>query len=92
MIWDFFDRGQRRSFYETAYGPLGLRDARYDGLQFVRMPVEADVEYLFVEGRLLRVEVDRRRRWMTRQLDAAIRAHRLQLHRPRALLERSTAS
>ena len=49
MIWDFFSRGQEPSFYETAYGPLGYA-RRYDGVEMVRMPVEADVEYLFVEG------------------------------------------
>jgi hypothetical protein len=49
MIWDFFERGEPGNFYDTSYGPLGYA-TWLDGLQFVRMPVEADVEYLFVEG------------------------------------------
>ena len=49
MIWDFFSRAAEPSFYETAYGPLGYA-RRYGDVEMVRMPVEADVEYLFVEG------------------------------------------
>jgi hypothetical protein len=73
MIWDFFDRGQQPSFYETAYGPLGYA-ARVDGLQVVRMPVEADVEYLFVEGVYFAWKATADDAWMARQLDAAVRA------------------
>ena len=73
MIWDFFSRGQEPSFYETAYGPLGYA-RRYDGVEMVRMPVEADVEYLFVEGVYFAWKSTADDAWMTRQLDAAIRA------------------
>ena len=73
MIWDFFSRGQEPSFYETAYGPLGYA-RRYDSVEMVRMPVEADVEYLFVEGVYFAWKSTADDAWMTRQLDAAIRA------------------
>jgi hypothetical protein len=73
MIWDFFDRGALPSFYETAYGPLGYA-RRYDGVEMVRMPAEADVEYLFVEGVYFAWKMSGDDVWMRRQLDAAIRA------------------
>ena len=73
MIWDFFDRGQLPSFYETAYGPLGYA-RRYDGVEMVRMPAEADVEYLFVEGLFYAWKSNADDAWMERQLDAAVRA------------------
>lgn len=73
MIWDFFDRGQQPSFYETAYGPLGYA-RRYDGVELVRMPAEADVEYLFVEGVYYAWKSNADDAWMARQLDAAVRA------------------
>ena len=73
MIWDFFSRGRSPSFYETAYGPLGYA-RRYDGVEMVRMPVEADVEYLFVEGVYFAWKSTADDAWMGRQLDAAIRA------------------
>ena len=73
MIWDFFSRGQEPSFYETAYGPLGYA-RRYDEVEMVRMPVEADVEYLFVEGVYFAWKSTADDAWMGRQLDAAIRA------------------
>jgi hypothetical protein len=73
MIWDFFDRGRLPSFYETAYGPLGYA-RRYDGVEMVRMPAEADVEYLFVEGLFYAWKSNADDAWMERQLDAAVRA------------------
>jgi hypothetical protein len=73
MIWDFFSRGQEPSFYETAYGPLGYA-RRYDGIEMVRMPAEADVEYLFVEGVYFAWKSTADDAWMGRQLDAAVRA------------------
>ena len=73
MVWDFFSRGSEPSFYETAYGPLGYA-RRYDGVEMVRMPVEADVEYLFVEGVYFAWKSTADDAWMARQLDAAIRA------------------
>ncbi len=73
MIWDFFSRAAEPSFYETAYGPLGYA-RRYDGLEMVRMPVEADVEYLFVEGVHAAWRMSGDHAWMARQLDAAVRA------------------
>ena len=74
MIWDFFDRGKEPSFFETAYGPLGYAARVAEGLQVVRMPAEADVEYLFVEGLYYAWKSAADDAWMTRQLDAAIRA------------------
>jgi hypothetical protein len=73
MIWDFFAHGEPGNFYDTAYGPLGYT-AWLDGLQFVRMPVEADVEYLFVEGVYFGWKMTADDAWMRRQLDAAVRA------------------
>ncbi len=73
MVWDFFSRGSEPSFYETAYGPLGYA-RRYDGVEMVRMPVEADVEYLFVEGVYFAWKSTADDAWMARQLDAAVRA------------------
>jgi hypothetical protein len=45
-----------------------------DGVQLVRMPAEADVEYLFVEGVYYGWKSNADDGWMARQLDAAIRA------------------
>jgi len=73
MIWDFFARGEPGNFYDTAYGPLGYA-TWLDGLQFVRMPVEADVEYLFVEGVYFAWKMTADDAWMRWQLDAAVRA------------------
>lgn len=74
MIWDNFRPGDGPgNFFQTAYGPLGYAD-RIDGLQFVRMPVTADVEYLFVEGLYFAWKMTGDDEWMARQLDAAIRA------------------
>ena len=73
MIWDFFSGGREPSFYETAYGPLGYA-RRYGDVEMVRMPVEADVEYLFVEGVYFAWKMGGDDAWMKRQLDAAIRA------------------
>jgi hypothetical protein len=73
MIWDFFAHGVPGNFYDTAYGPLGYT-TWLDGLQFVRMPVEADVEYLFVEGVYFAWKMTGDDAWMRRQLDAAVRA------------------
>ena len=74
MIWDFFDRGKEPSFFETAYGPLGYAARVAGGLQVVRMPAEADVEYLFVEGLYYAWKSTADDAWMQKQLDAAIRA------------------
>jgi hypothetical protein len=73
MIWDNFNRAGEPSFFETAYGPLGYA-RRYDGLEMVRMPLEADVEYLFVEGVYFAWKMTGDDAWMRRQLDAATRA------------------
>jgi hypothetical protein len=73
MVWDFFSRGQEPSFYETAYGPLGFA-RRYGSVEMVRMPAEADVEYLFVEGVYYAWKSNADDAWLARQLDAAIRA------------------
>jgi hypothetical protein len=73
MIWDFFTHGEAGDFYDTAYAPLGYA-TWLDGLQFVRMPVEADVEYLFVEAVYYAWKMNADDAWMARQLDAAIRA------------------
>jgi hypothetical protein len=73
MIWDFFTHGEPGDFYDTAYAPLGYA-TWLDGLQFVRMPVEADVEYLFVEAVYFAWKMIADDAWMARQLDAAVRA------------------
>ncbi|HEX9189324.1 MAG TPA: hypothetical protein VGB87_19760, partial [Vicinamibacteria bacterium] len=73
MVWDFFSLGREPSFYETAYGPLGYA-RRYGEVEMVRMPVEADVEYLFVEGVYFAWKWTADDAWMARQLDAAVRA------------------
>jgi hypothetical protein len=80
MIWDFFNQGQARgNFYDTAYAPLGY-GTWIDGVQFVRMPVEADVEYLFVEGVYFGWKMTGDDEWMARQLDAAVRALDYSMH------------
>jgi hypothetical protein len=73
IIWDFFAQDPNPTFFETAYGPLGYA-RRYDGLSLVRMPVEADVEYLFVEGVYYAWKANADDAWMRRQLDAAVKA------------------
>jgi hypothetical protein len=73
MIWDFFSHGEPGNFFDTAYAPLGYA-SWIDRLQFVRMPVEADVEYLFVEGVYFAWKMTGDDAWMAAQLDAAIRA------------------
>ena len=74
MIWDFFRGGLAEgNFYDTAFEPHGFA-RRLDGLQFARMPVEADVEYLFVEGIYLAWKMTGDDPWMASYLDAAVRA------------------
>ena len=73
MIWDFVTRGGIPNFYDTSYKPPGY-SARLGDAQFTRMPLEADVEYLFVEGIYFAWKQNGDDAWMSGQLDAAIRA------------------
>jgi hypothetical protein len=73
MIWDFVTRGGLPNFNDTSYKPLGY-STRLGNVQFTRMPLEADVEYLFVEGIYYAWKQNGDDAWMAKQLDAAIRA------------------
>jgi hypothetical protein len=74
MIWDFVNPApDAPNFYDTSYRPLGY-SARIGDAQFTRMPLEADVEYLFVEGVHSAWKQNGDDAWMARQLDAAVRA------------------
>jgi hypothetical protein len=73
MIWDFVTRGGLPNFYDTSYRPLGY-STRLGDAQFTRMPLEADVEYLFVEGVYFAWKQNGDDAWMAKQLDAAVRA------------------
>jgi len=73
MIWDFVSRGRLPNFFDTSYKPLGY-STRLGDVQFTRMPLEADVEYLFAEGVYFAWKQNGDDAWMAKQLDAAVRA------------------
>ncbi|MFN3728221.1 MAG: hypothetical protein ACK4XJ_00715 [Fimbriimonadaceae bacterium] len=73
MIWDFAIEAGPPTFWDTFYKPRGF--AWTDGgVHFVRMPVEADVEYLFVEGVYAGWMQSANDDWMNSRLDQCIRA------------------
>lgn len=84
MIWDRF---QRYSPYETwrdftfSYGGF-VRKLEDDEWRFERIPVENDVEYLFVEGLYYTWKATGDNAWMQGLLDKAIKALRYSMKDP----------
>jgi hypothetical protein len=76
MIWDFAIVGEHSEhFWESLYTPMRFFwRTPHDGVCFVRMPVENDVEYLFVESLYYAWQATGDDEWMKASLDAAIRA------------------
>lgn len=76
MVWDFVTFEQdAEHFWESEYGPRDFFWRSPDGKTcFVRMPVENDVEYLFVEALYYTWQATGDDEWMAQNLDAAIRA------------------
>lgn len=76
MIWDFVVQGEHAEhFWESMYTPMRFFWRSPDGKTcFVRMPVENDVEYLFVEAIYYAWQATGDDQWMKANLDAAIRA------------------
>ncbi|MDW8105687.1 MAG: hypothetical protein RMK92_11795, partial [Armatimonadota bacterium] len=76
MVWDFVTYEQdAEHFWESEYAPHGFFWRSPDGKTcFVRMPVENDVEYLFVEALYYTWQATGDDEWMAANLDAAIRA------------------
>lgn len=76
MIWDFVvQREHAEHFWESMYTPMRFFWRSPDGKTcFVRMPVENDVEYLFVEAIYYAWQATGDDEWMKANLDAAVRA------------------
>lgn len=76
MIWDFVTgREHAEHFWESMYTPMRFFWRSPDGKTcFVRMPVENDVEYLFVEALYYAWQATGDDEWMKANLDAAVRA------------------
>lgn len=84
MIWDFVTyRNHAEHFWESLYTPLRFfwRTGQ-DDICFVRMPVENDVEYLFVEALYYAWQATGDDEWMKSNLNAAIRALEYSLNDP----------
>lgn len=75
MIWD---NVYPRSPLGDTYWDLRFKEGGFirveDGFEFKRIPVEADVEYLFVEGVYVTWRVSGDDGWMASCLDACVRA------------------
>lgn len=84
MIWDFVTAPQQPAhFWESTYAPSGFFRRDEEGrVCFVRMPVENDVEYLFVEGLYYAWQATGDDEWMRSHLDRAIRAMEYNLSDP----------
>lgn len=76
MIWDnFYPRTREGNFYDDyfAYGDF-IRPVENHNYEFRRMPVEADVEYLFLEGLYYTWKATGDDVWMSSRLDNALKA------------------
>ncbi|MDW8321077.1 MAG: hypothetical protein RMM08_06925 [Armatimonadota bacterium] len=84
MIWDFVVQGEHAEhFWESMYTPMRFFWRSPDGKTcFVRMPVENDVEYLFVEALYYAWQATGDDEWMKGHLDAAVRAMRYSVTDP----------
>jgi len=79
MLWDFVRRREPPSAgpsdWSARFSYLDFQRMFEDGTaEFVRMPVEADVEYLYVEGLYFTWKATGDTAWMASCLDSAIRA------------------
>ncbi|GCE29684.1 hypothetical protein KDA_51680 [Dictyobacter alpinus] len=76
MIWDnVYPRGEQPSYWDTRFAEGDFIRPFEDGLsEFKRIPVEADVEYLFVEGLYYTWKAVNDDGWLSDSLDAAIKA------------------
>ncbi len=87
MIWDNVHRREPPGHYPNHWGVRfqygGFERTFEDGTaQFTRIPVENDVEYLFVEGIYYTWKATGNTGWMVSCLDSAIRALEYTVHSP----------
>ncbi len=76
MIWDnFYPRTKEGDFYDDyfSYGDF-IRPEENNTYEFRRMPVEADVEFLFLEGLYYTWKATGDDAWMASRLDHALKA------------------
>ena len=76
MIWDnVYPRTREENWWDTQFSYDGFIQTVEDGtLEFKRIPVENDVEYLFVEGLYYTWKAVGDDRWLADTLDAACKA------------------
>ncbi|MGE5557290.1 MAG: hypothetical protein ACM3WV_01620 [Bacillota bacterium] len=75
MIWDNFNRSYRKNnYWELLFKKGGFAYSPDGSHQFTRIPVEADVEYLYVEGIYNTWRATGDDAWMKSMLDSAIKA------------------
>ncbi len=76
MIWDNVNRRfQEKTWWDRRFRYGGfIRDAEHGRLEFRRIPVENDVEYLFIEGLYYTWKATGDDAWMQAQLDNALSA------------------
>lgn len=75
MIWDNVYPRSGPNYWDVRFAEGDfIRPVDEDGFEFKRIPVEADVEYLFVEGLHATWQATGDDGWMRESLDAAVRA------------------
>ncbi len=78
MIWDnFYPRTKEGNFYDDyfSYGDF-IRPVENHNYEFRRVPIEVDVEYLFLEGLYYTWKATGDDAWMASRLDHALKALR----------------
>lgn len=76
MIWDnVYPRNQEKNWWDKRfrYGDF-IREAENGTLEFKRIPIENDVEYLFIEGLYYTWKATGDDAWMQSHLDKALKA------------------
>ncbi len=76
MIWDrIMNRSKEKSFWEDPFTNGGFHKSVEGGqYEFTRIPVENDVEFLFIEGIYYTWKTTGDNQWMTGMLDKALKA------------------
>ena len=76
MIWDnIYPRTKEKNYSDKRFGYAGfIRPIEDSSYEFKRIPVEADVEYLFFEGLYYTWKATGDDAWMASKLDNAMRA------------------
>jgi hypothetical protein len=76
MIWDnFYPRTPEKNDWDRRFASTGfIKPVANDTYEFKRIPVENDVEYLFIEGVYYTWKATGDDAWMTSKLEAALKA------------------